>query len=378
MKRYTEEFKQQILSELNDGLTVNEIREKYGVARSSVFLWVKERTPDAQGQVPRERYLLEKELERLRKENEVFKICGCSPASPLPVRLDAIAAHADQFSIHMLCDLLGVNRSAYYYHIRYAPAKTQLELEDERLRPLILDIFEKSGHRFGARKIRAKLMQDGHTVSERRVHRLMHELHLAPDESKPKLNSANDRQYQYYPNKLKRKFLTDAPNKIWVSDITYVKVGFDFMYLCVIVDLYARKVVGYAISENIDADLTMNTFRQAFASRGKPADLLFHSDQGVQYTAAAFRNLLRRSGVRQSFSAPGSPHDNAVAESFFASIKKEDFRRNFYTTAEELQEAVDDYVQFYNDYRPHQRLGYLTPNQAEADYAAQKMNTENR
>lgn len=378
MKRYTEEFKQQVISEFEGGLTVGKIREKYGVSRSSVFLWVKERTPDDRGQVPRDRYLLEKELERLRKENEIFKICGCSPASPLPVRLDAIAAHAQQFSVHALCDLLDVNRSTYYYHTRYAPVKTQLEAEDEVLRPLILNIFEKSGHRFGARKIRAKLMQDGHTISERRVHRLMHELHLTPDESKPRLNSANDRQYKYYPNKLKRQFLTDAPNKIWVSDITYVKVGFDFMYLCVIVDLYARKVVGYAISEYIDANLTMTTFRQAFASRGKPAGLLFHSDQGVQYTAAAFRSRLRRNGVQQSFSAPGSPHDNAVAESFFASIKKEDFRRNFYTTAEELQEAVDAYVQFYNDYRPHQRLSFQTPNQAEAEYDAQSVKTENR
>jgi len=99
-----------------------------------------------------------------------------------------------------------------------------------------------------------------------------------------------------------------------------------------------------------------------------PENLTFHSDQGTQYTSFEFRQLLKKLGVIQSFSAPGSPHDNAVAESFFASIKKEDFRRNFYKTEEEFRDAVDKYISFYNDYRPHQRLGSMTPNQAESEF----------
>ena len=97
----------------------------------------------------------------------------------------------------------------------------------------------------------------------------MKELGLSAQQKHPKINSANDRQYRYYPNKLKRKFLTDAPNKVWVSDITYAKVGMNFLYLCVVIDLYARKVIGYAISEDIDTKLTANAFDHAFASRGK-------------------------------------------------------------------------------------------------------------
>lgn len=174
-----------------------------------------------------------------------------------------------------------VNRSTYYHHILRAPEQTKIQLEDDRLKALITEIFTKSECRFGARKIRAKLIQAGYTVSERRILRLMKELGLTVQQKHPKLNFANDRQYWYYPNKLKRKFLTDAPNKI---------------------------------------------------------------------------------------SAPGNPHDNAVAESFFAAIKREDFRQKFYKSETEFCHAVDRYVEFYNDYRPHQRLGFLTPNQAEEKF----------
>lgn len=142
----------------------------------------------------------------------------------------------------------------------------------------------------------------------------------------------------------------------------------DFLYLCVVIDLYSRKVIGYAISENIDTELVMQAFEQAFISRGEPEGLLFHSDQGTQYTAFAFRQRLKKCSVQQSFSTPGSPHDHAVAESFFASMTKEDFRRNFYKTDEKFRIAVERYIDFYNDYRPHQRLGFLTPNQAEDEY----------
>ena len=142
----------------------------------------------------------------------------------------------------------------------------------------------------------------------------------------------------------------------------------DFLYLCVVIDLYSRKVVSYSISENIDTSLVTQAFLDAFRARETPTPLVFHSDQGTQYTSFEFCNLLKGHKVIQSFSAPGSPHDNAVAESFFATIKKEDFRRNYYKTEEEFRTAVAEYIEFYNDYRPHQRLGFLTPNLAEKEF----------
>ncbi len=367
-KHYFEEFKANIIHQYKLGTFSTQLCEQFGIARSTLFYWLKQETADSAETVPRKQYLLQKEFERLQTENAIFHSCGCSPSSPLDVRIDAILTHQGKFSIHTLCRVLQVNRSTYYYHALHAPVQTQLQIEDNQLKPLIQEVFEKSCQRFGARRIRAKLMQRGYAISERRVHRLMKELGLSVKRNHPRINSANDRQYRYYPNKLKRHFLTDAPNKVWVSDITYAKVGLEFFYLCVIIDLYSRKVIGYGISEYIDADLVIQTFQTTFDRRDQPWGLLFHSDQGTQYTSAAFRQLLKQCGVQQSFSAPGTPYDNAVAESFFASIKKEDFRQNYYKTVEEFRIAVDNYIQFYNDYRPHQRLGFLTPNQAEKEF----------
>ena len=345
-KRYPDSLKQIVIDQYKEGLTAKSICAKYGIARSTLFLWKRQYAADETGQMPRERYLLEQELERFRTENMIFKTCGCSPVSPLAERLSAIDTHQEKFSIHALCRVLQVNRSTYYHHAFRSPNKTQLQIEDEVLKPLIAEIFSKSKGRFGARKIRSKLMGLGYTASERRILRLMKELGLSSAGPKPRLNSANDRQYQYYPNKLKRNFLTDAPNMVWVSDITYAKVGMDFLYLCVVIDLYSRKVVSYSISEYIDTALVTQAFLDAFHTRNPSTSLVFHSDQGTQYTSFEFCNLLKQHKITQSFSAPGSPHDNAVAESFFASIKKEDFRRNYYKTEEEFRTAVEK--EFYN------------------------------
>lgn len=365
---YSESFKQEIIAQFESGNTAKSICEKYGIARSTLFLWRKERTADDHGRMPREQYLQRQELTRLRIENDIYRNCACSPNSPLAVRLSAIHQHKDEYNIHALCRVLQVNRATYYNYASRFEKKTQLQIEDEVLKPLIYAIFEKSGARFGARKVRAKLLEHGYAVSERRILRLMKELDISAKPHNPRLNSANDRQYQYYPNKLKRNFLTEAPNMVWVSDITYAKVGLDFMYLCVVIDLYSRKVVAYCISEYITTKLVSNTFLDAFNSRGKPESLTFHSDQGSQYTSLGFCMLLKEHNVTQSFSAPGAPHDNAVAESFFATIKKEDFRRTWYKTADEFRKAVDKYIDYYNDYRPHQRLGFMTPNQVESEY----------
>jgi len=367
-QHYSELFKQEVIAQFESGNTAKSICEKYGIARSTLFLWRKERAVTEYERMSREQYLQQQELTRLRIENDIYRNCACSPNSPLAVRLSAIYQHRDEYSLHALCRILQVHRATYYNYASRFNKKTQLQLEDESLKPLVHAIFEKSGSRFGARKIRAKLLEHGYAVSERRILRLMKELDISAKPNNPRLNSANDRKYQYYPNKLKRNFLTDAPNMVWVSDITYAKVGLGFMYLCVIIDLYSRKVVAYRISEYITTKLVSNTFLDAFNSRGKPESLTFHSDQGSQYTSLEFCMLLKEHNVTQSFSAPGAPHDNAVAESFFATIKKEDFRRTWYKTENEFQEAVDKFIDYYNDYRPHQRLGFMTPDQVESEY----------
>lgn len=274
-KRYSEEQKQIMVGKYEGGCTAKAICAEYGVSRSTLLSWVKQYSPDADGQIPREQYLMLKELERLRIENQIFRDCGCSANSSLGTRLDAIHRLKDQYSMHALCRVLGVNRSTVYHHELRAPEKTQVELQDEILKPLITEIFETSNQLFGVRRMRVKLKEKGYVVSERRIGRLMKELGLYVKKNGPRLNSANGRQYQYYPNRLQRNFLTEAPNMVWVSDITYARVGHDFLYLCVVIDLYARKVISYAVSEYIDENLVAEAFESAYQSRSCPKGLLF-------------------------------------------------------------------------------------------------------
>lgn len=368
---YSNDIRRQAIDLHANGTPVTEICKQLGIGRSTLFLWIQQADPNHLKMNPRKEYLEKTELERLRKENQIFRTCGCTPLSPLSDKLRAIDQYKDVFTVYRLCKTLDVLKSTYYHHSLRSPEKTQIQLMDEQLRPMISEIFEKSMRTFGARRIRVKLREKGYVTSEKRINRLMKELGLYATGPKPMLNSANDRQYKYYPNKLKGNFLTDAPNKIWVSDITYIKVEEGFVYLCVVIDLYSRKVIAYKVSKNINTELVKRSFLSAFESRDHPEGVTFHSDQGAQYTSYAFRSLLRSKGVTLSYSRPGTPHDNAVAESFFASIKKEVFRRSFFLTKKAVVQAVDEYVEFYNDYRPHQRLGYLTPNKVEDDYYSQ-------
>lgn len=189
--------------------------------------------------------------------------------------------------------------------------------------------------------------------------------------SKPKFIYAHKDNSDVCVNRLKQNFTTNEPNLVWVSDITYVKVNGGFYYICVIIDLFSRKVISYCISNKIDAKLVINTFNKAFSSRNCPQNLIFHSDRGSQYTSSEFRKLLDKYNVIQSFSAKGYPYDNAVAESFFKFLKAEELNRNTYYNKQELALSVFQYIEgFYNSKRPHSANNMLSPNQKEAYYSA--------
>ena len=169
-------------------------------------------------------------------------------------------------------------------------------------------------------------------------------------------------------NLLDREFTAKRKNEKWVSDITYFKVNDCAIYLCVIIDLFSRKVVGYRISRKCSTHLATSTFRKAFADRGEPKNLMFHSDRGSQYISVTFQDLLKECGVIQSFSFTGKPHDNAVAETFFATFKKEEAYRRNYTSENDFRKSVEEYIFFYNEKRPHATIGYKTPSRFEELY----------
>lgn len=178
---------------------------------------------------------------------------------------------------------------------------------------------------------------------------------------KPKNSSVHSGQ-----NILNRNFCVSRPNSVWVSDITYIRVNSSFVYLCVVIDLFSRKVISFKISRKINSQLVIDTFKDAFYKRNEPKNLIFHSDNGSQYTSSDFRRVLDGFNVVQSFSKKGCPYDNAVAESFFKFIKYEELNRYSFHSLEDLCLHIFDYIEgFYNSSRPHSANDMLSPNSKE-------------
>lgn len=208
-------------------------------------------------------------------------------------------------------------------------------------------------------------MGQGFTVSKHKVLELLREIAPQPPS---KRECTNTNWQSSDANLLVRQFSPPAPNMAWVSDITEFKTDIGTCYLCAILDLFARRVVGARLSHHKDTSLVTSAFQDVFAARGHPSNLLFHSDRGSQYTAHEFRDLLLRCGVKQSFSAPGVPYDNAPMESFFASLKVEETHRYRYANMSDLTTSLREYISFYNERRLHSSIGNLTPVQAEDEY----------
>lgn len=186
---------------------------------------------------------------------------------------------------------------------------------------------------------------------------------------KPRRTQKTSEGGKEYHNHLKQAFNPEAPNLVWASDFTYIRTSGKWCYLCVVIDLFSRKVVGWELSGKADVNLVMRAFKKAYESRKGPSGLMFHSDRGAQYTAERFRKLLDELNIVQSFSKKGYPYDNAVCESFFRQMKREEINRRKYRSYEELKLAVFKYIEgFYNIERPHGTLGYSTPNQVEDAY----------
>ena len=183
---------------------------------------------------------------------------------------------------------------------------------------------------------------------------------------KPKFKATNKSNDRDCHNILKQNFNPKEPNKAWCSDITYIKVEGRFYYLCVIIDLFSRRVIAYKISCKIDTRLVLDTFESALKNRNYPENVIFHSDRGSQYTSDEFRKRLDRASFIQSFSKKGHPYDNAVMESFFKYLKKEETDRHSFASFNELNLALFEYIHgFYNSVRPHSHNNGLSPNQAE-------------
>jgi putative transposase len=277
------------------------------------------------------------------------------------MRFRFIEAEKAYYPIRLLCRCLAVSRSGYYAWRRRDPSPRAQE--DARLRVEVAASHSASRRTYGSPRILRDLREDGHHVSRKRVARLMRELGLE-GRRKRRFRATTDSQHRFpvAPNVLMRDFEVDAPNTAWVTDITYLATLEGWLYLAVILDLFSRRVVGYAISERIDRALVLEALGKALAQRPGARDLLHHSDRGSQYASHDYREALDQAGITCSMSRRGDCWDNAVAESFFATLKMELLYELPLQTRRETRIAVADYIEtFYNVRRRHSSLDYQSP-----------------
>lgn len=367
MIKFNEKTKKQILTEYNDGKTIKEITSKYGVAKSTIFTWIKKNIQTKKFIDYKKYEILQRELEHTKLKFEIYENLHCFKDSSIREKEIAISKYLGQYPTKTMCKVLALPCGTFYnYHFRKKDV-TQNQIRDEKLKTEIMKSYLESERRFGAKKIFAKLQSIGIKTSPRKIQKLMKELNIKSIQI-PQKNETRKPNPDYEFNKLKRLFNQDAPNKFWVSDITEVKIGLNKFYLCVIIDLFSRKVIAYRLSCQNNTSLTINTFKDAFEKRNRPTELSFHTDQGTNYKSIEFRDLLQTLKVNQSFSHRGNPYDNACMESFYASFKREEYNTKEYEFFEDLENSVNSYMEFYNNYRPHESLKNKTPNQFEAEY----------
>jgi putative transposase len=228
--------------------------------------------------------------------------------------------------------------------------------------------FEAHKSRYGSRRIRKKLIANGWQVSRRRVCKLMKVMQLScKAKRKFKHTTDSDHHLPVAPNRLDRNFSTDKPDQVYVGDITYIPTREGWLYLAVVIDLFSRKVVGWSMDKRMKAKLVNDAFVMAIKNRQPAKGLLSHSDQGSQYASQSHRALLATYGIKQSMSRRGNCWDNAVAESFFHTLKVELMHGECYETREQAMQAIFEYIEvFYNRIRMHSANDYLSPVEYEA------------
>lgn len=273
-------------------------------------------------------------------------------------------------SVQRLCSLLGVSTSGYYdWQSRMSEAPQQGFSEEERILVKMRAVQEEVDWVYGSRRLCSELVASGEAVGRRRIRRMVRENGLYPIHKKRFRKTTNsDHELGYSPNLLEQNFTTNAPDEVWVSDITYIWTGEGWCYLATVIDLFSRRVVGWAIADNMKAQLVVRALQRAVALRSPPPGLIVHTDRGSQYASAIYRKVLRSNRLHQSMSGTGSCYDNAVAESFFASLKKECVSRRTFVTRTEAFDATRAYIEgFYNGKRRHSTLGYVSPISYEAN-----------
>ena len=271
-------------------------------------------------------------------------------------------------SVEELCRWADVSRSGFYRSLQEkAPQEEEL-----RVRDAIHQIALEHGGRYGRRRITAELQHRGMQVNHKRVARLMSEDNLLVLRRRPwTKTTCSDHTYPVYLN-LAGRMEVSGVNQLWVADLTYIRLRGAFVYLAVVLDLFSRRVVGWALGPHLDAELTLAALNMALSTRQPLPGLVHHSDRGLQYACQSYRDRLEQFGLIPSMSRPGNPYDNAFCESFMKTLKQEEIRCTEYIDLDDLRVHIEQFIEhYYNRIRLHSALAYASPEKYEQQHAGQ-------
>jgi putative transposase len=271
-----------------------------------------------------------------------------------------VKAHQARYPVRTLCKLLGVSPSGFYAYVDRAPSRRAVK--DAALTERIEALHARSRGTYGSPRIHADLVEEEVHVGRKRVARLMRQACLqGVSRRRSRRTTLRDHDARPAPDLVDRNFTASAPNELWVADITYVPTLAGFLYLAVVLDAWSRRVVGWSMATHLRTELVLGAFEMAVRQR-RPADVIHHSDQGCQYTSYAFGKRCREAGVRPSMGSVGDAYDNAMCESFFATLECELLDRRRFRSQVEARMAVFDFIEgWYNPHRRHSALGFTSP-----------------
>jgi putative transposase len=278
-------------------------------------------------------------------------------------RFRFVEAEAAQFPVSLLCRVVGVTRQGFYAWKRRPPSAR--EIADRKLGERIRQIHRGTEEIYGAPRIHSELrLGDGIAVGKKRVARLMRQLGLRGADGKrggPR-TTVRDPKRAAAPDLVDRDFARAEPNRLWVCDLKYVQTGQGFLFLAAVQDVFSRRIIGWSMRDDLKAELVLDALGMAVSLRGGAGGVVAHSDQGSQYTSLVYGAYAKQSGIDLSMGSVGDPWDNAVAETFFASLAKELLRRERFATREQARLRLFWYIEcFYNSRRRHSSLGMLSP-----------------
>ncbi|HEY1978688.1 MAG TPA: IS3 family transposase [Xanthobacteraceae bacterium] len=371
-RRFTKEFAEEAVRLVQiSGRTQREIAGDLGIGLSTLVRWIG-RSRDrhavdpvaAESDVTVELKRLRRENEILRQERDILKKATAFFAREKSMRFALIDGAKAQFPVHRLCRLLGVSQSGYFAWRGRLACRRQRD--DMVLLAHVRSAFALSNGTYGSPRMTRELRDSGLTVGRRRIARLMRDNGLrARQKRRFKRTTDSHHAWPVAPNLLDQDFTATGPDKKWGADISYVWTREGWLYLAVVIDLFARRVVGWATGDRLHRGLALAALRKALGMR-RPAGLIHHSDRGSQYCSIDYQAELRRHGILISMSGTGNCYDNAMVETFFKTLKSELVWRTVFYTRQEADQAIGRYIDgFYNPVRRHSALDFTSPAQFE-------------